>query len=173
MAGDRETGVTIMRLTAGLDNGPMCAQATEPISESDTYGSLAPRLAALGSRLLISSLNESPEWAEQDDAAATYAEKITPEDRRLDPERPAAELERTVRALTPHIGAYVLLEDGERLGVHQAAVVERDGVAAGNLSLEGPVPVLGCADGALALERVQPAGRRPMSGADYLRGLHR
>ena len=85
MAGDAGTGVTIMRLTAGLDSGPICAQAPEPISAQDTYGTLAPRLAELGGRLLIGSLSGDVHWTEQDDALATYAEKIEAADRRLDP----------------------------------------------------------------------------------------
>ncbi len=173
MAGDPETGVTIMRLTAGLDSGPVCAAAPEPIAPDDTYGTLAPRLAALGARLLLESLSSAPRWVEQDDALATYAEKIEAGDRRLDPERPAAELERVVRALNPHIGAFVMLEDDSRLGVHQATVVDGAGLAPGAVSFDGRVPVLSCASGALELDVVQPAGRRAMSGEDYLRGLHR
>lgn len=175
IAGDPHTGVSIMRLTAGLDSGPVCAAAEEAISSDDTYGTLAPRLASLGGRLLLESLSVDPVWTEQDDAHATYAEKIEAADRELDPSRPAAELERIVRALHPHIGAFVRLdgESGDRIGVHRAVVIEDAPVAAGALSLDGPVPVLGCATGALALLVVQPPGRRAMSGEDYLRGLHR
>jgi methionyl-tRNA formyltransferase len=172
MEGDERTGVSIMQLTEGLDSGPVCAQASEPIAPDDTYGSLSRRLETLGADLLVHALEESPPYVPQDDALATYAAKIAPDDRLLDPARPAAELERTVRALTPHIGAHVILEDGERLGVHSAALVD-GGPPAGELSLEGPRPVLGCADGALELIVVQPAGRRPMSGEDYLRGRRR
>ena len=174
MAGDAGTGVTIMRLTAGLDSGPICAQAPEPISAQDTYGTLAPRLAELGGRLLIGSLSGEVHWTDQDDALATYAEKIEAADRRLDPvARPADELERVVRALDPHIGAFVLLDDDVRLGVHRAAVVDAGSLAPGQLGLDGARPVLGCASGALELLVVQPPGRRAMSGEDYLRGLHR
>ena len=173
MAGDEQTGVSIMRLTAGLDSGPVCAQAAEPIRAQDTYGSLAPRLEALGADLLIQALDAMPPCAEQDEAGATYAAKIEPGDRELDPSRPAAELERVVRALTPHIGAYVLLEDGTRLGVSSARVLAGEGPPAGKVSFEGPRPVLGCAEGALELLMVQPPGRRPMRGEDYLRGRRR
>jgi methionyl-tRNA formyltransferase len=172
MEGDERTGVSIMQLTEGLDSGPVCAQASEPIARDDTFGSLAPRLEALGADLLVRALEESPPYVPQDDALATYAAKIAPEDRLLDPARPAARLERIVRALTPHIGAHVVLEDGERLGVRSAAVLE-GGPPEGELSLDGPRPVLGCAEGALELLEVQPAGRRPMSGEDYLRGRRR
>jgi methionyl-tRNA formyltransferase len=172
MSGDERTGVSIMQLTEGLDSGPVCAQATQEIGADDTYGSLAPRLEMLGADLLVRSLEESPPCVAQDEALATYAAKITPEDRLLDPGRAAAELERAVRALTPHIGAHVVLENGERLGVRSAVVLEA-GPAPGELALDGPRPVLGCAEGALELVVVQPPGRRPMNGEDYLRGRRR
>jgi methionyl-tRNA formyltransferase len=173
MAGDQETGVSIMRLVAGLDSGPVCLQGVEPIGAEETFGSLAGRLEALGGELLVRALDESPPFTEQDDSQATYAEKITAEDRILDPDQTAAELERTVRALTPHIGAAVVLPDGTRLGVHRARAVPVTGPGRGILSEDGPVPVLGCAEGALELLEVQPPGKRAMSGHDYLRGRRR
>jgi methionyl-tRNA formyltransferase len=172
MNGDELTGVSIMQLTEGLDSGPVCAQASDPIAPDDTYGSLAERLEELGGELLIRTLEESPPCSPQDEALATYAAKIGPADRELDPSRAAVELERTIRALTPHIGAHVALSDGERLGVSAARVLA-DGPPAGVLSLDGPRPVLGCAQGALELLIVQPPGRRPMSGEEYLRGRRR
>ena len=170
MAGDTETGVSIMRLTAGLDSGPVCLQAAEPIGPSDTYGTLSARLERIGGELLVRTLEEQPAFAPQDETGVTYAEKLGPEDRRLDPSRPAAELERVVRALTPLVGAYVELADGGRLGVKEAAVIDA-GPPAGVLSLDRERPVLGCAVGALELVVVQPPGRRAMPGEDYLRGL--
>jgi methionyl-tRNA formyltransferase len=170
MAGDTETGVSIMRLTAGLDSGPVCLQAAEPIGPSDTYGTLSARLQRIGGELLVRTLEEQPAFAPQDETGVTYAEKLGPEDRRLDPSRPAAELERVVRALTPLVGAYVELADGGRLGVKEAAVIDA-GPPAGVLSLDRERPVLGCAVGALELVVVQPPGRRAMPGEDYLRGL--
>ncbi len=172
MAGDEHTGVSIMRLTAGLDSGPVCLREQVPIGPRDTYGTLAERLQAVGGELLVRALDESPPFVAQDEAAATYAEKITPADRQLDPALPAADLERRVRALTPHIGAYVELAQGSRLGVSEARVAA--GVApppVGTLALDGPSPVLGCVDAGLELLVVQPPGKRPMPGADYLRGL--
>jgi methionyl-tRNA formyltransferase len=174
MAGDAQTGVSIMRVTAGLDSGPVCAQGVEPIAPDDNYASLAARLQVLGGTLLVSVLDQRPECTEQDDALASYAEKITPRDRMLDPARPAPELERAVRALTPHIGAHVGLGDGSLLGVRAVRAVPGGGSAApGELSLDGRLPVLACAEGALELLVVQPAGRREMSGEDYLRGHRR
>jgi methionyl-tRNA formyltransferase len=173
MAGDERTGVSIMRLAAGLDSGPVCAQATEPIGADDTYGTLAARLELIGADLLVRALDTDPPCVEQDEAGVTYAAKIEPPDRELDPSRTAVELERVVRALTPHIGAYVVLEDSTRLGVSAARVLAdggESGPPAGLVSFAGPRPVLGCAEGALELLVVQPPGRRPMSGEDYLRG---
>ncbi len=170
MAGDARTGVSIMRLTAGLDSGPVCLTAGEPIEPDDTYGSLVGPLQALGGELLVRALDQSPPCVEQDESLATYAEKISAEDRALDPGRPAAELERVVRALTPHIGAHVELDGGTWLGIREARVIPDDGPEAGVVSMEGPLPVLGCAPGALELLVVQPPGRKPMSGEDFLRG---
>jgi methionyl-tRNA formyltransferase len=170
MSGDDVTGVSIMRVVAAFDAGPVCAQATEPIRPDDTYGGLAARLAPLGGELIVQTLDRRPPCAPQDDALATYADKISPGDRELDPARPAAELERVVRALTPHIGAHLVLDDGSRLGVRSARVATGAGPPEGTVSFDGPVPVLGCATGSLELLVVQPPGGRPMSGEDYLRG---
>jgi methionyl-tRNA formyltransferase len=178
MAGDERTGVSIMRLTAGLDTGPVCLAADEPIGRTETYGTLAGRLASLGARLLVEALETSPPFHEQDEAAATYAEKITAEDRVLNtvPARPAIELERVVRALSPHIGAVVVGVGGdrsERLGVWGATArpAQPGDPPPGELGLNPPVPTLGCTPGTLALTTVQPAGRRQMPGNAYLRGL--
>jgi len=173
MAGDEQTGVSIMRLAAGLDSGPVCGQAGEPIRPDDTYGSLAARLEVLGTELLVRTLDTAPPCTEQDESQATYAAKIGPEDRELDPTRPASELERTVRALTPHVGAHMVLPDGTRLGVGAVRVLPEGGPPVGEVSFDGTRPVLGCAQGALELLVVQPPGRRPMSGEDYLRGRRR
>jgi methionyl-tRNA formyltransferase len=170
IAGDPQTGVSIMKVTAGLDSGPVYLQRSEPIRSDDTYGTLAERLRGLGGELLVQMLDDPPEAVQQDDALATYAERITAEDRELDPSRSAVELERIVRALTPHIGAHVTIADGTWLGVLEALARAANGPPLGVVSLDGGRPVLGCADGALELKRVQPPGRRPMSGEDYLRG---
>jgi methionyl-tRNA formyltransferase len=174
MAGDTETGVSIMRLTAGLDSGPVGLAASEPILPEDTYGSLAPRLQRLGGELLVRALDERPEFAEQEQAGVTYAEKIGPEDRLLDPARPAVELERTVRALHPRIGARVAREDGSLMGVLSAAVVSDgfadDGPSPGALLADGGRLLYGTASGVLELLEVQPPGGRPMDASAYLRG---
>ena len=167
MAGDEQTGVCIMRLTAGLDSGPVCLMGSEPIAPDDTYGTLAPRLRELGAELLLRVLDERPECAEQTEEGITYAEKVGPADRTLDPAATAAVNDRVVRALTPHIGARVQLADSSFLGVLRAAV--RDPDAGGELRAEGGRLLLG----GLELLDVQPAGGRPMDAAAYLRGRAR
>jgi len=174
MAGDEHTGVSIMRLTAGLDSGPVCLTASESITLEDTYGSLAARLREIGGESLVRTLDliaagEPPPFAEQDEAGVTYAEKIVPEDRMLDPARGASELERIVRALHPHIGARVTLADGELLGVHRACVTAQR-TTAGTLTAVGGRLLYGSSDRALELLEVQPPGGRPMDAAAYLRG---
>jgi methionyl-tRNA formyltransferase len=185
MAGDAQTGVSIMRLTAGLDSGPVCLTGVEPIGPADTYGSLSVRLQELGAELLIRALDERPPFAEQPAHGETYAEKIAAGDRRLDPARPAVELERAVRALQPHIGARVELPDGALLGVQSAALVEpgpltgqpagdetspaRETDEAGLRLCDGRL-LLDCSPGSLELLVVQPPGGRPMDAPAYLRG---
>lgn len=176
MAGDGQSGVSIMRLTAGLDSGPVCLAGLQPIEPRDTYGSLAPRLAQLGGELLVQALERKAEralqFAEQNEAGVTYAEKIAAGDRLLDPGRPAVELERVVRALTPHIGARVQLADGSLLGVHEAVLAAPDeatGAQPAVAERDGRL-LLQCSPGALALLSVQPPGGRAMDAGAYLRG---
>lgn len=173
MAGDERTGVSIMRLTAGLDSGPVCLTAAEPVAPQDTYGTLAERLQELGGELLVRALDDRPAFVEQDEAGVTYAEKIGPADRLLRGDRSADELARVVRALTPHIGAAVMIDADRRLGVWEAiARPRREGdPPAGELGVDGAVPVLGCSEDVLELTVVQPAGRRAMAGDAFLRGL--
>ncbi len=178
IAGDDVTGVSIMCVTAGLDSGPVCLARQEPIAPGDSYGSLAARLARIGGELLVQALDDHAAGLrchEQDDALATYADKITAADRLLHGERPASENERVVRALAPHVGAAVVAATGERLGVWEAVArpTAPGDPAAGELSLAGAQPVLGCRPGTLELTVVQPPGRRPMPGEAYLRGLRR
>lgn len=173
MAGDAETGLTIMRVTAGLDSGPVALAESLPIAEDDDHDSLAARLAGLGGELLVRALDDLAAgklaFIDQDDSRATYAEKIAPEERHLDPSLPASELERAIRALTPHVGAYLELEGGDRLGV-RAARAAAHGPPPGEIQASDEGLLLGSADGGLRLEVVQPPGKKPMSAAEFLRG---
>jgi methionyl-tRNA formyltransferase len=173
MAGDRQTGVCVMRLTAGLDAGPVALREEVSIGPEEDFEGLSAKLAALGGEMLTRALDLQAEgrleWEEQDEDAATYAEKIDPAERRLDPSRPAEELTRVVRALTPHVGAYLETADGRRLGVRRARAVDVS-VRTGEVRAEWGALLLGCGRGALRLEVVQPAGGKPMAADAYLRG---
>lgn len=163
MAGDATTGVSIMRLTAGLDSGPVCLAGEEPIAPDDTYATLTPRLEELGSELLLRTLDERPPFVDQPEEGVTYAEKIGPDDRTLSGADAVAS-ERAVRALHPHIGARAPLADGSYLGVLRARITEGEAsehvvARKGRLFL-----------GALELLDVQPPGGRPMDAAAFLRG---
>jgi methionyl-tRNA formyltransferase len=172
MARDRDTGVSVMRVTEGLDSGPVALQERTPIGPDEDWGSLSARLAAQGGELLVRALDLRAagelEFEQQDESKATYADKIGPGERRLDPIRPVDELAAKVRALHPQIGTYLEI-DGNRLGVSEA-VAEEDGLEPGDLRAEDGGLRLGCADGVLRLAVVQPPGGRPMTAADYLRG---
>lgn len=169
MAGDDETGVAIMALTAGLDDGPVAVCGREVIRPDDTYGTLVERLEPLAADLLLNVLDEQPAFADQPADGVTYAEKITAEDRTLDPQRPATELARVVRALTPHIGARIALPDGTTIGVRDVCA-RMEGPAVGEWSGADGRLLVGTPDGALELREVQPPGKRFMPAADYLRG---
>jgi len=175
MAGDSETGVSIMQLGAGLDDGPVALTAATAIGAQDDYGTLAERLAPIGAELLVRALREGPPFHDQDEAASTYAEKITAEDRVLDPGRPAVELERVVRALRPHVGAQAVLPDRSRLGVHASRVLPSGagpdaGSPAAGVFAQGDRLLLGANPGTLELVTVQPPGGRAMDAAAFLRG---
>ena len=169
-AGDPETGVTIMRPTMEMDAGPIALQRAEPIGPDDDYGSLSARLAPLGGDLLVEALDAPPQFRDQPDDGVTIAAKIESGDRVLDPARAAAFLERRVRALTPHIGAFVLLPGGDRLGVRRAVVSDAPPPPPGEFDASDGRILFGCVDGALELLEVQPAGGRPMDAGAYLRG---
>jgi methionyl-tRNA formyltransferase len=171
MAGDVETGVSIMRVVEALDAGPVCARRAEPIHRDDTYGALAPRLQRIAGDLLVEALDDRPPFADQDEAHVTYAEKIGPAERVLDPARTPAELERVVRALTPHIGARIDRDGAEPLGVC-AATIRADvrDVAPGALATRDGTLLFGAAGGALELREVKPAGGRAMPAGAFLRG---
>jgi methionyl-tRNA formyltransferase len=178
IAGDSETGVSIMRLTEGLDSGPVCLARTVAIAPDDDYGSLAERLEASGGEAIVGVLDqiergEPLQWSDQDDSRATYAAKLEPPDRLLDPHLPARELERVVRALHPHVGARAELPDGTMVGVLRAALNDPEAASArGGLGVrarDGRLLLL-CQEGALELLELQPPGGRPMDAGAFLRG---
>jgi methionyl-tRNA formyltransferase len=173
MAGDRRTGNCVMRLTEGLDSGPVALCEGVLIQSNEDFRSLSFRMALLGGYLLVKALDLMAEgeleFTEQDEEGVTYAEKIEAGDRRLDPERPAEELDAKIRALTPHIGAYLELPDGGRLGVLRASVVG-DQLDPGRFAEREGLLILGTSERSLRLEIIQPPGGKPMLSNAYLLG---
>ncbi|WP_299024866.1 methionyl-tRNA formyltransferase [uncultured Thermanaerothrix sp.] len=171
--GDVETGVTIMKMDAGVDTGPILSQRREPIREDDNAGTLSQRLAELGAQLLIETL---PEYIAgrlvpqpQDERLATYAPMLKKEDGRLDCQQPAEVLVRKVRAFTPWPGAFLEFR-GAPLKVLRAHKVDITALQPGQRGILDNCPAIGTVAGSLVLDEVQPAGKRPMAGADFLRG---
>ena len=147
MAGDEETGVTIIELVPELDAGPMAAQRAFPLGPEDDFGTVSARAGELAAELLEEALPE-PELRPQPSQGVTYAEKIRPEDRELDWSRPPQELLNRIRALSPHIGARAELH-GRPVTIWRARVE----------------------NGKLVPLEVQPDGRRRMGYDEFLRGL--
>lgn len=172
LAGDITTGVTIMKMDAGIDTGDILTQQSMVIQSDDTTETLSNRLADLGAALLIETL---PEYIEgriqpkpQDELIATYAPMLKKEDGFLDFAKTAESLERQVRACQPWPGAYLEWK-GELIKVSKAAVLPK-AIAVGSRTIHKKLPVIGTASGGLVLLEVQPPGKRPMSGRDFLNG---
>jgi methionyl-tRNA formyltransferase len=171
LAGDRETGITIMQMDAGLDTGAMLSRTAVPILETDTAASLHDTLAALGAQAIVRALANYSALAPvaQDDGQATYAAKLSKEEARLDWGGPADELARAVRAYNPVPGAWTLLE-GSPLKIWAARAVAGAGEPGIVLRADAEQLLVACGDGALALQEIQPAGSRRMAAAAFLAG---
>jgi methionyl-tRNA formyltransferase len=170
-AGDRETGVTVMRMVRALDAGPVYLAERLDLPPRMTLPALHDAIAALAAHALERFLAAwpLPETA-QDEAAATHCRKLLPEDGHLDFARGAAELERWVRAYTPAPGCWALA-GGERLKVLELEPrAGHAGLAPGVLVAVGGELLVGCGDGACAIRRLQPAGKRALDAAEYLNG---
>jgi methionyl-tRNA formyltransferase len=178
LAGDAETGVTTMRMDEGLDTGPMLLAERTPISAADTAETVHDRLAELGARLIVSTLDglvtKSLEPVPQSEAGVTYAHKLGKEEGALDWRRPAAELERKVRAFHPWPGTWfdVATENGsERIKV-LAAGLTLTGGAPGTVSVgRDGFPAVACGIGGLRLLKLQRAGKSAQSADAFLRGF--
>jgi methionyl-tRNA formyltransferase len=174
LAGDDETGVTLMEGTTEVDAGPILAQSKAKIAEGETRGELEERLAKLGGELLE---RELPRYLKgdlvrrpQDARKVTLAPKLDPAAGELDLTRPAEELARVVRAYTPDPGAYVVFR-GQRVGLLRVSVAGSQGAEHGRFELRSGMPHLAAGAGWLRLDEVRPAGRRAMRGDEWGRGL--
>lgn len=166
LAGDAESGVTIMRMDAGLDTGPMLLREATPITPATTGATLHDTLSAMGARLVVQTLAAMPAPIPQPDTGATYAPKLGRDDARIDWTQDAAAIERRVRAFDPWPGTFTTL-GGAVLKVLAAQSAEGDGVPGTVLDAR---LTIACGTGAVRLTRVQAAGRAGMEAEAYLRG---
>jgi methionyl-tRNA formyltransferase len=174
LAGDAETGVSIMELVRKMDAGPVIGRAAIPIGPDDTTGSLEPRLAELGAKTLVELL---PGWYDgvipavpQDESLVTYCALLTKADGHLPATMTAAEAERAVRAYNPWPGAFVLYR-GERLGIWKAHIAEAPvGAVPGDMVILDRQPACVFGDGVLVLNEVQKPGGKRLTGQQFLAG---
>ncbi len=170
-AGDAESGVTVMQMEAGLDTGPMLLKVTTAIEPSDTGGSLHDRLARLGPPAVLQAIEGlaagTLRGEIQDDSLATYAHKLNKDEARIDWSRPAAELERLVRAFHPWPICHSSLA-GETLKIHAAELDEGAGAPGQILAADRQGLSVACGDGVLRLTRLQLPGGKPLAFADLL-----
>ncbi len=175
LAGDRETGVTLMQMDEGLDTGPMLAREATPISPDETAGSLHDRLARIGADLLTAQLPSllagevTPQ--PQPEPEATYAEKLSTRESWLDPDEPAEQLARRVRALAPVPGARVHLDGVQARILAAEPCPGEPGDRPGTVAAAGSAGIeVATGSGRLRITRLRPAGSREQSAADYLNG---
>ena len=170
LAGDTETGVTIMQMDQNLDTGPMLLKRAIPITPEDTTGTLHDKLAALGAQLLVETLAAKPLPHVQDAAAATYAPRIDKREAEIDWRKPAAEIERQVRAFDPVPGAQTRHED-TALKIWRACVEASTGATPGVVSAAGADGiVVACGRDALRIAELQRAGGKRLSAQAFLSG---
>ena len=175
MAGDRETGVMVMRMEAGLDTGPIAMAERTPIGADETAGELHHRLARLGADLMVRALASlergTLELSPQPEAGATYAEKIKKGETRIDWSRPASEVHNKIRGLSPFPGAWTEMTIGgkaERVKMLASALADQEGEP-GKL-LDGELTIA-CGEAAIRIVELQRAGGKPMSAVEFLRGV--
>ncbi len=169
MAGDAETGICIMQMEAGLDTGPVLLRSATPIGPGDTTGGLHDRLAAMGADLVVQALSMLPLAAEpQPEDGVTYAHKIDKAEARIDWTRPAEEVDRHIRGLSPFPGAWCEM-GGMRIKALLSSVAEAPGQGTPGTVI-APLTVV-CGTGAVRLERLQRAGKAPQDAVTFLRGF--
>lgn len=168
MAGDAETGVCIMQMEAGLDTGPVLLRQATSIGAEETTGVLHDWLADMGAKLIVEALAKLPELSAevQAEEGVTYAHKIDKAEARIDWTRPAAEVDRQIRGLSPFPGAWCEVE-GERVKLLSSKLAEGQGKAGAVLGGW----TIACGDGAVEITRLQRAGKTPVSAEEALRGM--
>ena len=173
LAGDRESGISIMKMDEGLDTGPIVLQRSVPIEPTDDAGSLHDKLASLGAEMTVEVLSGLPDSAmlarSQPASGITYARKIEKAELALDWSRPAQELERVVRAFSPSPGATAVVAN-EALKIRLARIVGGIGEPGRLLRAEDDSIIVACGEEALQLMEVQRPGGRRMTAAEFLRG---
>lgn len=175
MNGDKETGITIIKLDEKMDHGPIISQATIPIENSDTYPTLHAKLAVLAAKLLSEIL---PQWIdgkispqEQSHAEATFVKMIKRDDARLDWTQPARSIVQKIKALNPEPGTWTTLDK------KSVKILSVEEVHTGRIDLPGKIYsenkdcLVKCGDYSIKLLLVQPEGKNPISGTDYINGL--
>jgi methionyl-tRNA formyltransferase len=175
MAGDRETGISVMRITEGLDAGPVCLEARVPIGRDETAGELHDALAAKGAALMVEALaaleRGELDCKPQPDEGVTYAAKIEPAETRIDWSRPAPEVHDMIRGLSPYPGAWFEMSlhgKTERVRALRSTLAEISGTPC--VLLDEHLTVA-CGEGAVRLTQVQRAGKKPMQADEFLRGV--
>lgn len=173
LAGDTSTGVSIMRMEEGLDTGPVLLTIETPIAPGETFGTLNARLAELGVTALLQTIEQLAEGTAtpqpQDDTGMCHAPKITRETAHLDWNSPADKVARHVRAFDPMPGAWTTL-DGQAVKLFEVRAVENGGAPAGTIMEAGQSLTVACGTGALEVRIVQPAGKKSLSVAEWVRG---
>jgi methionyl-tRNA formyltransferase len=174
MAGDTETGVAVMRITEGLDAGPVCLEARAPIGADETAGELHDALATRGARLMVHALSALEggglDCRPQAEGGVTYAEKIDPAETRIDWSWPAREVHNLIRGLSPYPGAWFEIDlNGKPERIKALRSTLANGSGAPGLALDNKLTIA-CGEGAVRLVEVQRAAKRPMSADDFLRG---
>ena len=174
-AGDRVTGVTLMALDEGLDTGPIYSTRVTRLGPDETAGDVFDRLAITGARhlqqLLPAIVAGRAVATRQNDDMATHAAKVSADERRLDVEAPAVDLRRSVHALSPSPGAFLMLEN-DRMKLLRVRESDRPSSAPGELSVDDGRLFMGTATTDLELIDIQPSGKRVMSGRDWAMGRH-
>ncbi|MEC3862921.1 methionyl-tRNA formyltransferase [Mesobacterium sp. TK19101] len=168
LSGDRETGICIMQMEAGLDTGPVLLRETTPIGAEETTADLHDRLSAMGAALIVQALDRLPELTPepQPEDGVTYAAKIDKAEAQIDWTRPAVEVDRQIRGLSPFPGAWTTLQ-GERVKLLKSRLA--DGTGPAGAALDDTLRIA-CGDGAIQVTMAQKAGKGAQDAATFLRG---